>query len=232
MEKQITAAAVAYRATVFDYDGITSETPLALTAAEADTMIGLAVCDGDEVTVDPDRSGRFTLIRALTGRSTATGPARTLRKVTRLVPTTAPRTMTARQYEDLTIVHERENARTAARLRDGRVDAGLQCVPLAATGRLLGRGWLTADPSGEVWVSYAGRIAMALHEHRAEILFKGLDKLVRRADGSESWEPGGGLFRAACSCGHRGEGWREERRSASRDVREHRRAFLLAVMLA
>ncbi|MEU5978483.1 hypothetical protein [Streptomyces sp. NPDC047315] len=219
----------AYRVTVADFGGARSTRTL--TPAEGDILIDSALCDGDDVVPDADRSGRITITRTIRGRLSAVdAELRTLRRVVRLEPVCGPRLVTARQYDDLTLIHDRDApGKFPARLVEGRLRAGFAVISPAATARLFGRGWLTSHTDGAITVSYAGRVAMALHEHRNEIVFIGTHRWVQRSDGTGGYEPGMPLYRAGCSCGHRAATRFEERACAQAACRRHRLNHLRAV---
>ncbi|QNS09399.1 hypothetical protein [Streptomyces xanthii] len=217
----------AYTAKITDYDR--SVSTRTYSAVEADALIAAALCDDDQVSPDADRSGRITITRVITGHRSAldTWPV-TLRRTIRLEPVYAPRRLTARQYEDLQLIRERE-ATPGAALTNGCVRAGIVSIPATATRRLLERGWLTVEPDGAASVSYAGRVAMTLHEHRAETGYMGTDKWVVDAFGVGEWQIGEPLYLSRCSCGYRAEGRFEVRAMAQQASRAHRREHLRAV---
>ncbi|MEU3262387.1 hypothetical protein ABZ694_32190 [Streptomyces albidoflavus] len=225
-----TAATVAhaYQARTTDYDGAVSERPL--TAAEADDLIAWAIVEKDKVVPDPDRSGRLTITRTITGWTTATGTdRRTLRRVVRLEPTVRPRRLTERQYQDLDLVAGQEDSSSPARRAEGRVHAGFGSIPPAAAARLFTAGWLIEDPDGTVLVSFAGRVAMVLHQHRTETGHMGTHKEITRADGVRLWTSGISLYLARCSCGHRDDHRYEEQAAAQAASRAHRAEHLRAL---
>jgi hypothetical protein len=111
-----------------------------------------------------------------------------------LRPIVHPKELTARQYKDLELI---SHAGTGARLlrdADGSasaVDAGFSRIPYVQTTILLGRGWLTQVPhTDQVWISAAGRMAMAFHWHAQQQLPAGvlkglyLDAVLAAADTS------------------------------------------------
>ncbi|MFD6115537.1 hypothetical protein ACFWG0_36380 [Streptomyces yangpuensis] len=218
--------APAYRAKTVDYDQtVTART---YTALEADALIAAALWDEDQVIPDGDRSGRMTIIRTITGhRSAGDTERRTLRRTTRLEPVRPPRRLTARQYEDLALVLARD-ARGGGKLEGGRIAAGIASIPPSATTRLVEHGWLAVDPDGAVTVSYAGRVAMTLHEHQAGTGYIGTDKWVVDAFGVGGWEIGSGLFVARCSCGYRSPSRFDDRAMAQGASRGHRMKHLRA----
>ncbi|MGW0493666.1 hypothetical protein [Streptomyces olivaceus] len=176
----------AYTAKITDYDRIVSTRTYS--AVEADVLISAALCDDDEVSPDADRSGRVTITRVITGRRRALDAERvTLRRTTRLEPIWAPRRLTARQYENLRLIQEREVA-PGATLTNGCIRIGVESIPAAATRRLHERGWLTVEPDGTASVSYAGRLAMTLHEHRTETGYMGMNVRVTDALGIGEWQ--------------------------------------------
>jgi hypothetical protein len=220
--------APAYTAAITDYDR--TATTRTYSALEADALIATALFDDDEVTPDADRSGRLTITRTITGHRSATDTEpRTLRRTIHLEPVCAPRRVTERQYEDLRLIRGCESRRFPARLIGDRVQAGVASIPPAAAARLFARGWLTAEPGGAITVSYAGRIAMALHEHRADPGYVGTDKWVTLATGGGQWEPGPGLYLSRCSCGHREETRFDVQAMAQQASRAHRLVHLRAV---
>ncbi|MFF0386802.1 hypothetical protein [Streptomyces sp. NPDC004286] len=217
----------AYTARLTDYDG--SQRTRMLPAAEADSVIAAALWDEDKVAPDTDRSGRITITRTITGYRSATDTEpRTLRHTARLEPVCAPGKLTARQHDDLTMVQQREEYGGAV-FDGGRVVVGFGELAPAAAARLLDRGWLAAHQDGTVTVSYAGRIAMALREHRTRTGYMGTDVWRVNALGEGGWEMGPGLYLSQCSCGHR-DGHRYDWKSmAQRASRAHRLAHLRAV---
>lgn len=225
-----TALAYAYEARTTDYDGALSER--LLTAAEADNRIAYAVADGDEIAPDTDLSGRLTITRTITGWDTACGQGTsTRRRVIRLNPTARPRRLTKRQHEDLRLVLGQEDTSMPA-WRDGaRVRTGFASIPPAAAERLFAAGWLIEEPDVHrtVSVSYAGRVAMVLHEHRTETGYRGTDKEAVRTDGSRYWASGDPLYRSLCSCGHRAERLFERKEAAQAASRTHRADALRAL---
>ncbi|MFJ5142672.1 hypothetical protein [Streptomyces sp. NPDC088707] len=224
--------ALAYRAKITDYDRTVSER--AYTALEADALIATALLDEDEVIPDADRSGRLTVIRTITGhRSALDTEPRTLRRTIRLEPVRAPRRLTPRQYEDLLLILAQDE-RGGGTLVDGRIRAGIASIPPAAAARLLEHGWLAVEPGDVVTVSYAGRVAMTLHDHQAATGYMGTDKWVVDAFGVGEWQIGPGLFLSRCSCGYRSPSRFDDRAMAQRESRRHRlehlrTAFQLAV---
>ncbi|MFD8387408.1 hypothetical protein ACFV2X_54580 [Streptomyces sp. NPDC059679] len=218
----------AYTAKITDYDR--SVSTRTYSAVEADALIATALWDDAEVSPDADRSGCITITRVITGhRSALDAEPVTMRRAIRLEPVSAPRRLTARQYEDLRLIRDCESASRAAVLADGRVRAGFVSIPPGAAGRLLERGWLTAEPGGAVSASYAGRVAMVLHEHRAETGYVGMDKWVTDALGVGEWQIGDPLYLSRCSCGHRAEGLFEVRAMAQQASRKHRLEHLRAL---
>ena len=228
MPATATTVAHAYQARTTDYDGSVSERPL--TAAQADDLIAWAIVEKDKVVPDTDRSGRLSITRTITGWATATGTdRRTLRRVVRLEPTVRPRRLTERQYQGLDLVAGQEDSSSPARRDRGRVHAGFCAIPAAAAERLFAAGWLIEDPDGTVLVSFAGRVAMVLHQHRTETGYMGTHKEIVRADGVRVWTSGIPLYLARCSCGHRDEHRYEEQAAAQAASRAHRAAHLRAV---
>ncbi|GHH31431.1 hypothetical protein [Streptomyces rubradiris] len=217
----------AYTAKITDYDR--SVSTRMYSADNADALIAAALCDDDEVSPDADRSGRITITRMITGHRSALDPTRvTLWRTIRLEPVCPPRWLTTRQYKDLRLIQEREAA-PGTILVNGCVRAGVVSVPAAATKRLLERGWLTVGPDGTASVSYAGRVAMTLHEHRTETGYMGTDKWVVDGFGIGEWHIGEPLYLARCSCGYRAEGRFEVRAMAQQASRKHRLERLRAV---
>ncbi|KIF02252.1 hypothetical protein PL81_31005 [Streptomyces sp. RSD-27] len=218
--------APAYRAKTTDYDRSAFERTY--TALEADALIAAALLDGDEVIPDADRSGRLTVIRTITGhRSALESEPRTLRRIIRLEPVRAPRRLTPRQYADLSLILARDE-QGGGKLVDGRIRAGIASIPPAAVVRLFEHGWLTEESGGVVTVSYAGRVAMTLHEHQAGTGYIGTDKWVVDAFGVGGWEIGSGLFVARCSCGYRSPSRFDDRTMAQGASRGHRMKHLRA----
>ncbi|MCX5206097.1 hypothetical protein OG897_32385 [Streptomyces sp. NBC_00237] len=113
-----------------------------------------------------------------------------------LLPVVHPQKLTARQYTDLELI---DRAGTDARvLRDpdgtpSAVDAGFSRIPYTQTSILLGRGWLSQVPhTDQVWVSTAGRMAMAFRWHAQQQLPAGvlkglyLDGVLTAADATRA----------------------------------------------
>ncbi|MFD8542760.1 hypothetical protein [Streptomyces sp. NPDC059649] len=76
-----------------------------------------------------------------------------------------PKKLTTRQFEDLTLIDRDEHR--AHFVRDGQgllagIAAGMYRIPRIRTSILLDRGWLPYRPNSDtVWISAAGRMAMA-----------------------------------------------------------------------
>ncbi|MFJ3249113.1 hypothetical protein [Streptomyces sp. NPDC086782] len=126
-----------------------------VTAWEADLMIGRSAAKGRTIVV------REYGALVLTGRVSR---SRTLEFAIR------PEKLTPRQAEDLDLID-----RNAHMVRDEHglvcgIDAGrFLRIPRVQTSILLERGWLSHPPHSErVWISAAGRMAMARHWHREQ----------------------------------------------------------------
>lgn len=217
----------AYHATITDYDGRIRTRDY--TAAEADALIDTAQFDDDQVTPATDRSGHITITRVITSHPISK------RMTTELAPAHSPR-LSTRQYEDLALVRELEDRTYGAILSADRIDAGFNSIPPARSRRLFAHGWLVSTvweengkPVQRVTVSYAGRIAMTLYEHRTAI---GVVPFRTWVNGAlqGSWEDGGSQYLAWCSC----DQWRTKplvvRDVARRAARRHREEHLQAVL--
>ena len=226
------ASPPAYRARITDYDGTIRI--LDYTAAEADALIETHLFDEDEVT--PDRSGKITITRVITGWRSA-GDTRPIQMTMTIVltPVHVPR-LTDRQFNDLTMIRSQESGSYAATLDGKRITAGFMSIAPASARRLIDHGWVTISPGQQlgkpvqhVTVSYAGRIAMALHQHRTSITIAPLDHWVTDALGGGEYIDGGSQFLASCSCTQ----WRTQlldvRDIARAQARGHRQEQLRAV---
>ncbi|MFF5968211.1 hypothetical protein ACFY64_31710 [Streptomyces collinus] len=80
--------------------------------------------------------------------------------------------LSARQAEDLSLIDRQEKDAHLVRDEHGwirAVDASWFRIPQPQAGILLERGWLSRPPhSDRVWISAAGRMAMARHWHREQ----------------------------------------------------------------
>ncbi|MET9676367.1 hypothetical protein ABZY68_25230 [Streptomyces sp. NPDC006482] len=215
-------AVPAYRMSVHHPDG--TLTVRECTAPQADALIATALLDDDQVTPDPRAGGTgvITLRRAITGPRNATDPTPvTVLTTTHLVPLYDPTKLTARQCEDLGIVHEPRGRRTAV-LDAGRIDAGFSSIPPAATARLLTRGWLSLaerpDGPPQVTVSCAGLIAMAHHMYRISTVTGSAEYVDRHGFD----RLGGPITRAWCSCGQWSTVVAADRRPVYHAARQHR----------
>ncbi|MFF5668845.1 hypothetical protein ACFY8S_01695 [Streptomyces hygroscopicus] len=221
---------ITYRATVTDYDCTTSVQDL--TTSEADALIAAALFSENEVAIAPDWSGRITITCAVTGPRSATDPASvTVKRVTVLEPVHVPR-LSKRQYADLVLIREREWMATFT--DSGRVGCGLRgSVPPAATARLIERGWILLTPGApsspsapSVAVSYGGRLAMALYEHRTA------------GNGLVTFDPDfsvhsqAGVYVASCACGWRGPGNSDQVAFTRGQARAHREEQVRAAFTA
>ncbi|MER6984531.1 hypothetical protein ABT317_48205, partial [Streptomyces carpinensis] len=83
-----------------------------------------------------------------------------------------PERLTPRQAEDLDLIDRYEQHARLVRDEHGwicGVDAGWFRIPRVQTSMLLERGWLSHPPhSNKVWISAAGRMAMARYWHRKQ----------------------------------------------------------------
>src|SRR5690606_14915754 len=122
--------------------------------------------------------------------------------------------------------------RQATLTGDGRIGCGLGgSIAPAATARLVERGWVTLIPddqpgprSPRVAVSYAGRIAVALYEHRTT------------GNGVATFNPNfeahcdDVVYVASCACGWRGSGNSEDPAITRGHAHAHRSEQLRAVL--
>jgi hypothetical protein len=227
----ISDTAPAYHARITHYDGSVSTRDY--TAAEADALIDCDLCDGNTVIPAGDRSGRITITRACTGPRSATDSTPVKATMTiELEPAHAPR-LTERQYKDLVIVRDHEERTYGAKLSAaGRIDAGFASIPPSSACRLFARGWLLLTPLEEngrpvpcVSVSYAGRIAMVLHEHRTTTT-EGREECID-ADGRERLS--GWISKAWCSCRQWSTSVAGDRNAVRWAARRHRQEHLRPV---
>lgn len=99
-------------------------------------------------------------------RTMTTSRSRTLELVVH------PKKLSDRQYEDLMLVDQYEHRARAVHDESGfvaAIEAGLYRIPRTQTSILLGRGWLSQAPhSDKMWISSAGRMAMAWRWHQEQ----------------------------------------------------------------
>lgn len=230
----MTDTATAYHARITDYDGAVRT--CGYTAAEADALIGGHLFDEDDVTPASDRSGRITIVRTIDGyRSAADTRTVPMRMTVQLTPAHTPR-LSRQQFRDLTLIRGHESGSYGAVLDGERINVGFVSIAPARAGRLFERGWLTVGPWQElgkpvqrVTVSYAGRIAMALNQHRTSITVAPLDQWVTDALGGGEYIDGGSEYIAACSCSQWRSGRMVVRAVACERARAHRLEHLEAV---
>ncbi|MFE4019267.1 DUF3560 domain-containing protein [Streptomyces sp. NPDC059101] len=199
----VAPAPAAYHVAITDYDE--SQQERTYTAAEADLLLDVAMLQDDQLIIADDHSGRIAVTRILTGPRSATNPTLvTKRKITTLTPLRSPR-LTSSQYELLSEVQTWNNdhpSRSAQLTDSGHIASGFTAITPVAARRLVDGGWvaLTAndavdDAVQHVDVSYAGRIATALHEHRT----RGNGIVNHEPDWGKN--PGNSVYVASCSCG-------------------------------
>ncbi|PNE43407.1 hypothetical protein [Streptomyces noursei] len=201
--RPVSGVPVAYRISVTDYD--TTQRVRTCTAAEADALLDVAILDDDQLSIAHDRSGRITLTRTLTGPRTATDPTMVTKHQTTVLTPVHPPRLADSQYTLLAELHAWNNDHPSrgAKLTDsGRITFGFTAAPPAVVRRLVAGGWValasskTKDvPFLRATVSYAGRIAMVLHEHRT----RGNGIVNHEPD----WRihPGNPVYIASCTCG-------------------------------
>ncbi|MFF2612331.1 hypothetical protein [Kitasatospora sp. NPDC058046] len=134
-----------------------------LTGREADLRVGLAAKNGQRI------------VPGLTGALTIHSKRRPGSFV-RLDPVVHAKRLTERQYDDLRLIAAHEHHARVVRDEAGhpeQIIAGMWAIPRVQTAILLDRGWLAEQPHTDlVWISTAGRMAMAYREVTAE----GLDR--------------------------------------------------------
>ncbi|MQS17485.1 hypothetical protein F7Q99_36200 [Streptomyces kaniharaensis] len=132
-----------------------------LTAWEADLMIGRAAAKSRPINVL--EQGALSIgNRARDGRRLR-GYARTLELVVH------PKKLTPRQHEDLLVLAELEHRARVIRDQKGfiaAIDIGFHRIARTQASILLDRGWLAMIPhTDQVWISAAGRMALAYRWH-------------------------------------------------------------------
>ncbi len=137
-----------------------------------------------------------------------------------LTPASTPVRLTKTQRQDLELIRLSSGR---AVLRDGRIRAALRSIPPAAAARLLDKGLILADGE-QVFISLAGRLAMAAYEHQAYTV-GGYDEV---SDGErfntftgERVRSYGYFVTALCSCG-KFSSVHTERQTARWAARRHR----------
>jgi hypothetical protein len=229
----------AYTATITDFDG--AITTHAYSAVEADALIETAIMfDIAKVTPAADRSGRLTITRNIASPRSACDPTLTVKtRTTVLQPAHAPR-LTNRQHQDLALIRKWEARPSDGATLDqaGRIVMRFHVLTALAARRLIDRGWLTITEATEegtpvqgVTVSYAGRIAMALYEHRTRTGSLASDYSASGAFGSFS-VPCPPTYFAACACGWQGPSRSSEDPAIARGhAKTHRQEHLQRVFL-
>ncbi|MCX5278028.1 hypothetical protein OG756_41610 (plasmid) [Streptomyces sp. NBC_01310] len=132
-----------------------------LTGCEADLMLSRAAAGNRPVHVLSYGALSISATRRVSGAHPAT-PATRFRRLDLVIH---PKRLTDRQHEDLKLIDQYEKDARAVRDDDGFVQAievGLCRIPRTQTSILLARGWVSELPnSNRVWISSAGRIALA-----------------------------------------------------------------------
>ncbi|MEU7092982.1 hypothetical protein [Kitasatospora aureofaciens] len=130
-----------------------------LTGRETDLRVDIARNRGQRIV--PDLTGALTI-----------HSERRPGSFVRLDVVAHARKLTDRQAEDLEIIARSEHRARVVRDEDGRpvrILAGLSAIPRVQTEILLQRGWLAEQPhTDRVWISTAGRMAMAYRYAAAE----------------------------------------------------------------
>jgi hypothetical protein len=130
------------------------------TEAHALSLLRAAVRRGYRV--EATRQGGAVIVRDV-----ATGLSVVPRHRTIILePVTVAGTVTATMRADLDALARRDG-KSPAEWRDGRIRAGLYCIPPAAVRRLVARGLVTASGQcGPVALTLAARLAMLATDHR------------------------------------------------------------------
>ncbi|MGW5817252.1 hypothetical protein [Streptomyces noursei] len=207
----------AYQGRFADFDGSVHERELS--TGEADALISSALFDEDEVVPATDRSGALTLVRVIEDQE-----GRELRRTVTLTPPRSPQ-LSGAQYAQLADVRAWEEFHPEGGSVDAEGGVVMRFVRLSPTvaRRLVARGWLlvTSGPGREaVTVSYAGRVAMALREHRTQATVVASDGPA--PGGLSEYLGGGHVFVGSCFCGWRTEVAFESRSLAQGHAATHR----------
>jgi hypothetical protein len=195
-----------------------------VTAVEADGVVGTAIRRGYRV--EPTEHGVLVLRRP------------TARIVVELRPVCRP-APTRSQAQDLSLLAGHRSAHLRARPEGLLITAGIARIPPAAARRLLGRGWvgcLTVQDGEPVSVSVAGRVALALRQHRTRSTHPrgwhfaadnphGPQVVGRDRHGGRLYD---GSSRAVCSCGW--SQFAERRPQAAHAARQHRLDSVIAAL--
>lgn len=217
---------IAYHATITEYDGTSHSRDY--TASESDVLIDTATLfDDDPAVVTADRSGSITITRTLIGPSSALSPEFVMKKrLISLIPAASPRP-SPRQYEDLTLIRSWEAQRASGQ---GENVQPFPSIHRNRATRLWSKGWLTstgnAGGTTHKWmgVSYAGRISLALREHRT------IGNLSVCFEPDFSVHSGNSCYRASCSCGWVGPAASEDLGISRGHARKHLRDRLQAAV--
>lgn len=139
-----------------------------VTGREADHLIRRAA--DKNLTIDVLHHGDVVLTATARG---ASAHDRITACTVVLSPTAHPKRISTHQYQDLELIDHQEHQARAVVNDSGRTEihAGLWRIPPAAAERLIDRGWIARHPHGErVWISAAGRMAMAFRWHAEQSL--------------------------------------------------------------
>ncbi|MET9402661.1 hypothetical protein [Kitasatospora sp. NPDC002965] len=198
---------VAFTARITEFDG--TRRTAALSAAEADAVIDSALLfDEAAVTAGGERHGTLTITHSISHPPSACGTLPASRRWTAVLEAAHPVRPTLRQYEDLALLAawEEEHPEGAMLTPAGAAATRFEHVPPASARHLLAAGWLTPDGGGahgHVTVSYAGRIAMTLYQHRLRTGVVGAEAWASGAI-SGGWVACPPLYVEGCTCGWRG----------------------------
>lgn len=225
-----------FRETVTSADGSTTEG----TCSEADAMrtLGRAVRLGYRV--EATQNGGAVIVRLIHAGTDHWQPPR--KHTVTLEPIAAAGKITATNRLDLGIIDQHRASRSLAARLDpatGRINAGLNSIPPAATARLMERGLVTVERDA-VSVSLAARLAMLAQDHHTETreprgYIRPSDMPGRAWDGHVGLNKGGGRggkiydrsSSVRCSC--RGLSLpTEDRDDARRKAHEHRQEVTAA----
>ncbi|MCC9309922.1 hypothetical protein LN042_23090 [Kitasatospora sp. RB6PN24] len=218
----------AFTARITDFTG--ARRTVTLSAPESDAVIDTALLfDGDTITASGDRRGTLTITRTLSHPAAATA-TRTI--VLELADQRRP---TDRQHEDLALISEWEehHPEGAVLTPEGAARTRFERVTPGRTQRLLAAGWLTPGgrAGGHVRVSYAGRVAAVLHEHRLRTGTVGTEAWASGAVWG-GWVPCPPLYVSMCGCGWRSPHRSEDPGIARSHGRSHRQGRLQALFTA
>lgn len=164
-----------------------------------------------KATVAATKDGTLTITRKRGAQTIATITLR---------PESAPVRLTKTQRQDLELIRL---SRGRAILCDGRIRAALRSIPPAAAARLLAKG-LILTVGEQVFISLAGRLAMAAFEHQAYTVgaYDEVDDGKRFNSFTGARVQSYGYFvTALCSCG-KFSSVHTERETARWAVRRHR----------